>query len=441
MFRPRARPRWIEHTSIFTLILKKEPGMKKICAVLFGLMILGLAPTVSAETQVDALIEKLVEKGVLTRNEGLALKAEIAADEEMVSEERLKDQLPKWVQNTEIKGDVRLRYQYDKKDSNDHGRNRGRVRARVGVISQLTDEVEAGIGIASGSSSDARSTNQTFDNTFSSKDLWLDYAYAKWAWTPWLEVVGGKFIRKDVLWQPTDLLWDGDINPEGASLLFNHELTENIDGWFNVGFWILEDNGNSSETDPFLNSYQAGASMKEGMFDAKLAGTYYQFHNIQGGALTGAAGTNTAGPGGGLLYDYDSVQGSAEVGVSNLFGGLPMSIDERIAVFADVVNNLDGNAEEDLGWALGTKFGNKKVKTKGQWQVKYIYADLEKDAFVDAFPDSDRFDGDTGIDGHEIAFEYAIKDNLIFGLDYYNIDVKNSSNSQDLFQADLVFKF
>ena len=66
-------------------------------------------------TQVDALIEKLVEKGILDRQESIKLKSEIAEDEKIVREEGLKQSLPAWVREMKLKGDFRLRYQYEKK--------------------------------------------------------------------------------------------------------------------------------------------------------------------------------------------------------------------------------------------------------------------------------------------------------------------------------------
>ena len=53
----------------------------------------------------------------------------------------------------------------------------------------------------------------------------------------------------------------------------------------------------------------------------------------------------------------------------------------------------------------------------GKWNAKYIYADLEHNAVPDFLPDSDRFNGDTGIKGHEFAIGY--KQASIAGLDFY----------------------
>ena len=72
-----------------------------------------------------------------------------------------------------------------------------------------------------------------------------------------------------------------------------------------------------------------------------------------------------------------------------------------------------------------------------------MYAELGKDAWLDALPDSDRYDpGRTDIKSHEVVLKYALKKNIILGLDYYNSDrIKSSKNRDQLIQADVVFKF
>jgi len=48
--------------------------------------------------------------------------------------------LPKWVQNFTFKGDLRLRYQTDKKEDSKR-RHRGRIRARLGADVKVTDDI------------------------------------------------------------------------------------------------------------------------------------------------------------------------------------------------------------------------------------------------------------------------------------------------------------
>src|SRR3989338_9161129 len=100
---------------------------KMILWLLPAFLILGFcSPGLAATTQVDSLIEKLVEKKILTKSEGIKLKGEIAADEKLIREEGLKVSLPEWVQKMKLKGDFRLRYQYERKKNDTDARSRGR---------------------------------------------------------------------------------------------------------------------------------------------------------------------------------------------------------------------------------------------------------------------------------------------------------------------------
>jgi len=354
--------------------------------------------------------------------------------------------VPKWVQTIKLKGDVRTRYQYEKRQLTARPRHRERIRARLGAIANVNDNVEVGIGLATGTA-DPRSTNQTLEDTFSHKGVTLDYAYFKWlvAQVKGLSIVGGKFSRPDYLWAPTDMLWDSDINPEGASIAYQKTLVEGIDAFMSGGVWVLDER-NTAPTfnDPILKYFQGGFGFKKGMADAKIAATYYIPHNIRGITLDNDANTNTGSAGAGLISGYQTLALGSEFGLTEPFGGLPFGIDQRIAVFGEYVKNLsDQFATDELsGQAFGFNFGHKKVSGPGTWQFKYIKAKLERDAWIDAFPDSDRFGGATGIESHEGILEVGLSKNVSLGLDYYKTWlISNPDNKERIVQADINFKF
>ncbi len=394
--------------------------------------------------EIDILLDVLVEQGVLT-----PIKAEIVRDEtkKRVAEEVAQGKhpnLPKWIQTMKLKGDLRLRFQNEKKTNDADHDNEGRIRARVGIESKVADNVKVGLGIATaGSNNDARSRNVTFKDQSDTFPVEWDYGYVEWAPRNDLKIVGGKFKRKPYLWLPTDMLWDGDITPEGASLNWIGSVTDDIDFWANTGVWILDENGHSDAADPFMDYFQVGLKTKKGMVDVKLATTLYDFQGIEdidlGNDKTSQGSNNTVTGSG-----YRSISPAIEIGFKKPFGGLPFRIDERIAIFGEYVRNLDDTIIKDelSGWSTGFKVGHKKVKKKGNWQLKYIYTKLQNDAFPDIFPDSDRFGGNTGVEAHEVGLKYVLKENIIFGLDYYKSwNMNNVDNKQNLVQADLLFKF
>jgi hypothetical protein len=422
-------------------------------AIVVLIMMIVSAPAAKAMGEMDVLLEKLVEKGVITPMEARIIQDETVA---YMAKDRADSQsysLPSWVENMKLKGDFRLRYQYERKGKEIQSRSRGRVRYRLGIESKITENVKVGAGLASGSD-DPRSTNQTFDNSFDTPDIRLDYAYGQYSPIPGIDIIGGKFPRTSFLWSPTDMLWDGDINPEGGSVHAEKYVVKNTKGFINTGVWILEElesgntsivqDGSENNPDPFVNYVQGGIKYKQeeketGAMDATLAAIYYGFHGVQGVDFPFSKDTNTKEGGTYLTYDYDSFGFSGEFGIGDPFE-LPL---ERVAIFGDYINNIDPNTE-NIGWAAGIKFGAKKVGKKGQWQGKYQYAWLEKDAILDIFPDSDRLGGGTNVKGHEAIFEYGLMNNVVLGLDYYysdNIKGRSATTDEHLIQSDIVLKF
>jgi hypothetical protein len=405
----------------------------------FGL--LAIAPLNSWAGEIDVLLQKLVDKGILSSTEASDIKKETQTQVKKELESAQSYAVPKWVQSIKVKGDVRTRYQYEKKEMSSSPRHRGRVRARLAATANIADDIEAGIGLASGGA-DPRSTNQSFQDTFQTPDIRLDYAYGQWK-TPvkGLKVIAGKFGFKDYLWVPTDLLWDGDINPEGGSFNYKTALLDNVDLWINGGVWVMDEL--SGARDPFMKYIQSGLGFKEGGLDSKFAVTFYEPRNVRFGTLDNSASSNTM-VGGKLQSSYRSVAFGSEVGYKELFGGLPFKLDERIAIFGEYVMNLDDEIIKDnlSGHAFGFRFGHGKVDKPGSWQFRYIKAKLGKDAFLDTFPDSDRFGGETGIESHEGIFEYALKKNVTLGLDFYKSwRIGSPDNKDRLVQADVTFKF
>lgn len=127
-----------------------------------------------------------------------------------------------------------------------------------------------------------------------------------------------------------------------------------------------------------------------------------------------------------------------ELALNNLF------ILPRIALAGEYVKNMDSDiGSDDEGFLAGIKVGAKKIKNPGQWQACYSYRRLERDAFLDVFPDSDFYSSKTGVKGYEVILQYGLKKNVILGLDYYETRpiLASDGSIQNLLQVDLLFKF
>ena len=416
-----------------------EKRMKRMLAIftIALLLPLGFVSSPLAASEMDILLKKLVEKNVLSPEEAKAIQKETTMEMQKQKEEVKKevtedvkksvsDWIPKWVQKTKVKGDLRLRYQYQD-TSGKVPRNRGRFRYRISFTNQVTDFAKVGLRLASGGS-DPRSTNQTLTDTFSSKGINIDRAYAELKFFDALKIKGGKFSNP--IFTPWDLLWDSDINPEGASFIINYDMF-----FANASFWILDEYSGSS-LDPYMVPLQVGVAPKIDNFYIKAAATGYLFGNVKGNALDYSAGTNSTDDDGNLIYDYNSISGSLEAGVYDVAPDFGI---ERIALFGTMIYNFD---PDEVGYIAGFKFGAKKLPQKfGQWEFIYNYRYLERDAWLDTFPDSDAFDGETNVKGHEFIFRLGLAKHLELGFDVYYMEQIDGDDDQLLGQADLIFKF
>jgi opacity protein-like surface antigen len=431
-----------------------------IAAIVFFGMISGTGLAYAGE--IDILLQKLVEKGVLTAGEaqqiGTETKEQIKAD----TAAGKNSSLPAWVQNTKLKGDFRARYQMDHAKTGDSGRvsdrNRGRVRLRIGVDSKVNDKIMVGAGISTGttdtSSYDAaRSSNQSFGNASAKKTLVLDYAYARYTPVSWATIMGGKM--KYLPWRPTDVMIDNDATPEGGVLQLTGKLNDKARLFLDNMVFVL------SETEP--NTHNAMAYATQGGVEYQLtnnlflkgAVSYYDFSNVKGRALDGSQGTNTkavgSGASGANKYGFQIVTPAVEFGIKNPLAavanatGLSKLDIEKLTFFGEYYQNTAAPAKKS-GFASGVGFGNEKIDDWGKWQWQYVYSMLEKDSILDILPDSDRYSGKTGIRGHKLSFQYGLGKNTwlqFAGFRFENINQigTNRRAPTTVFQADWNMKF
>ncbi|MEI6125845.1 MAG: putative porin [Pseudomonadota bacterium] len=443
--------------------------MKKTLVLvnIFMLMFLLRALPVQA-SEVDILVEKLVKKGVLNKQEASEVLQEVKdASWQEKDKERAeiikgtKDaikkesptlfagEIPEWVRKMQIKGDFRLRYEHSQRDvyKNLHAgttkytdRDRYRYRLRLGVVTKVADKIDVGFGLASGSD-DPRSTNQTYQQTFSKGDLRIDYAYARYKPFDWLTLIGGKF--ENPLWTPTDTFWDADIRPDGAAAQINYTVLPSVDLFLTTGWFILDELPNDSN-DPSMWVFQPGSKIKFGDAYFKNAVSYYSFDCVKDHTFPNwSAKSNTlrklnAGVKNGTLrYDYNNFVLSGEFGSK-----LPLTFMPFAAVFGEYLKNTDGPGSADTGYVYGIKFGHEKVTKEREWQFLARYERLERDAWLDFLPDSDTYGGQTDVKGTKFQFTYGIIKNVNVVGTYFNSEKLHGGNrEEDLWQIDLNYKF
>lgn len=412
----------------------KEEDMQKrkiISIIVTMALFLFQAPVMAGE--MDMLVDKLVEKGVLSRKDGdLILSVQKAEKDKETKDIVSTLALPNFIKNTQFKGDFRLRYESGERDGNSD-RHRGRYRYRLGFVTKLDDQFEVGYGLASGSN-DPRSTNQSFTNSFETPDIRLDYAYASYKpkSLAWLQLLGGQMPNP--LWLPGgSYLWDSDIRPQGVSALMNRKF-DGFELFMTSGFWIIDEISSRSD-DPVMWVAQPGYKVnlgKQAYF--KNAVGLYQFSNVEGTLLDYSSNTNTR-DGGVLAEDYDSYVVTGELGYNTGIAFMPF-----VSVYGDYVDNRT-TSRDDSGYGYGIKIGHEKVK-QGLWQAGLAYGRLERNAWLDILPDSDTFGGGTNMKAIRANLTYGLRDYIEIATTYIASEqLRGASVDDDVFQLDLVFKF
>ena len=378
---------------------------------------------------VSARLDQLEAENAELRSAQAESAAEIEKVETSVAE--LPASGGNWSDRVSLDGDFRYRYErIDPEGESDRQRNR--IRARVNLKADVTDDIEVGFGLATGGD-DPVSTNQTLGGGGSSKGVVLNLAYADWEVSDGLHLIGGKF--KNPLYRPgkLPLLWDGDWTPEGFAVTYAR------DWYFVNAIGTFLESDTRSNSDSFAWGGQFGAKGTFG--DVKLTGGigYYSIPTKGNPTSFGSAADpgdyfgNTAVEAG-TLVPCGTNQGTAceylyDYMLTELFGEASFGIgDIPASVYFNYVNNSDASSN-DTGWKLGTKLG--AAKDRGDMQFTYYYADKEADSMLGLLTDSDFAGGGTDSKGHWLKFDVGINKSWVIGAQYFinEVDIASGNKS------------
>jgi hypothetical protein len=470
--------------------MKKNRTRKTTRAALFtgAAALMALTPQLHAQSS-DALINKLEQKGILSAEEAKELRAESRQDFNNNFTNSFDKAfgkitgMPDWVTGYKLYGDFRGRY--DKMSTDNPGtkslsaqdRDRLRYRLRVGLLVNMTDDMQVGFRLGSGDTGSALSNNQTLQDNGTKKPVWIDAAYGKWTPLhddPWmLAMTIGKM---DQPFQSSYMLFDPDYTPEGAALQTGYKFNAHQSLALNTAAFVLDEMAASSR-DPFLYGAQLiwnanwtpkiASSLGVSVFDIVnkealgLSGGANP-PNINAGGVPNNNEGNTRDGYGNLIYNYNPVVVSASA--TYTLDSFPLYKGKfPIKLSGEYMNNPGAPDHNEGAWA-GITFG--KSGKRGTWDVSYRYQYLEADAWYDEMVDDDNvvfysntttalaknsFIGGTNIKGHLIKFNYSITDALTFSLtSYLNELIKPNLNSGVLGEpkngaihvmADVMWKF
>ncbi|HVN83756.1 MAG TPA: putative porin [Candidatus Binatia bacterium] len=387
--------------------------------------------------------EVLLKKGLITEDELQQAREEekqkAAADESRL--DALKAKLPAWLNTITPFGDFRVRgegfYENDVT-----GRTRERVRARVGLTANPSNEVSGTFRLATGDANDPISTNQTFSNAFNRKSINLDWAYITLKpgksiglQPGWFSITGGKFGVNT--FKTSELVWDDDVSPEGATeTLYLVDQRENFVRGLRINAlqWVIDETSNAG--DPWI---AGGQVVADTAFSESAKWTFafgdYNYGDVNkiatkflspvsGNAAFGNCSPNANPPSNYACYGTNSSYNSSLANSNTVRLSSPDSAKkQKILGFANGFNIINANTElnfadlfgrgrsagifADLAYnsladtkntgvyagvgvgSSGKDWYHNNLKNQGDWAVTYIYAWVEKDAVFSLFSFSD----------------------------------------------------
>ena len=388
----------------------------------------------SLASEINILVEKLVDKGVLTHGEARQILTETQEEIKKQLATGTSESVPAWIQNIKWGGDFRLRYEgQETEETSKKYRHRGRFRFRYGFTTKVNDQMDVGFRMASGEANPT-SANQTFSGNFSSKYLWVDRAFLRYKPLEELTLIAGKIPNP--FYNVSDLVWNGDINPEGGAVQLN--LSAKPFKYFvNLGILPMYESG-SNYDNPFLFAAQLGGETKISDVPVKAAVAYYDFQHLKGKSEATISpdykpATNSL-TGGVYDYDYKVFNVNAEMTpfTFDVFGKTA-----PLKVFGGYILNTAGNVDDDTGFLAGVSLG--RARNPGDWSVGYTYYNIEKDAIAAIINSSDF---ETNNRGHKIGASYRLLKNTTFGLNYFTMEsITGSKKDINKWQANLQVSF
>lgn len=418
--------------------MTKRNYANKVAATAGAVLLLATAGHVSAQSA-DALIDKLVSKGVLTVKEANDLRDE--SDKNFTTALQTKNGMSDWVQALKFNGDLRGRYESFNTDNKQFvDRQRMRYRMRFGVVAQLTDNLEAGFKLTSDDSGttggDPISGNTTFQNNADKKFIFIDQAYGKWSpltGPNWFgSLIIGKMENPFVF---SDMVFDQDYTPEGVALNAAYTINDKHSVKLNGGYFVLDELSGSNH-DPSL----VGAQLRwDASWTPALTSTFgaaYLAVNNENMLTNGAVqnvnrGNTRIGATGQLAYRYTPFVLDASVTYN--FAKFPFYTGPCPLKFgADYMynngapgsgNDVNGRPVNNSAYSVGVQLG--KSGKKGTWDIAYTWKDLGANAWWEELTDSDfgafyaagnspansgsnvGYGAGTNVKGHILKFSYS----------------------------------
>jgi len=311
------------------------------------------------------------------------------------------------LERLKISGDLRLRGQGDWSDADGKNRMSMQLRGRLGATFKVNERITLGARLATGDGNDPNSTDVQLSNWLDDLEVSLDMAYVQFNFGE-LTVYGGKMPQPFVR---TDLVWDGDVNPQGIGAVWKKPLANGgalrMSG---LGFVVDESAGGPDST--MLGAQFGYQSPAHGHWTFDIHGAYYHYDlGSIGGADAGDFRSNLRRADGYYLSRFRLA--------NLLFGATYSGLGERwpVRVVADLVHNTGAATDADTGYGIDVFLG--KTARPGDWRFGYGYLMAQTDAVLAAFS-HDNIGIATNYRLHTLSLDYVPLPKTAINLIWYH---------------------
>lgn len=332
--------------------------------------------------------------------------------------------------NVKFSGDARLRYENTAHQtpgsSSWETRNREVVRFRAGLTKSFADMLTFGARMATGSSDDPNTSDVTLGNFVDDLEVSLDRLYLELFYRD-VTVTGGKFANP---FRRTDLVWDGDVNPQGICGSYRYSGSGRIVPGLTGIFSIVDEQSDPKVSDSGMWGGQLELSIRVASgLRVTLAGGYYDYDiNSLSNADAGDTRSN--------ILNSDSTGYRSDF---DLFDAIVIvehrGFGERYPVrfVGDYVKNLGAEIGGDQGFSLDLFVG--RASKRNDARFRYGYSEAETDAVLAAFS-HDNTTLATNYEQHTLTFDYVALENTTLNATWYlhrkaKLDPGSETDSKD----------
>jgi hypothetical protein len=377
-----------------------------------------------------ALVDALVKKGVLTDQEGEEIRADLTKEYATTSAGKLN--VSNHIKQLTLYGDGRWRYEYNNTGAQQSGTStsytyRARYRIRLGADYKFTDNFSAGFELESSTQNDG--AMQTVGAGFGKFSINVGLLYL--TYKPWdfVTLTAGKMKNP---FYTTDLVWDPDVNPEGAAEIFSWKVADNLTVGFAAGQFQYTEN-----TESTVNS-APDASRDSWIIGAQMPVTYKVNKDVQltfapgayvwtWGGNTGTSATFSTG-----TPSFSSVHAADDLTLITAPGDVQFKAwNQKFKFYWDFAYNVDAKERirdvyqltqandltDGIAWLAGIKVGDNKKK--GDWSISADYRQVGVGSVDPNLSDSEWGNGFLNQQGVKVAAVYNFTDFLTGGLNSY----------------------